>query len=328
MGHQINRKRRPRRGSLQYWPRKRSRRTHARVRNYGNANDAKPLLFAGYKAGMTHIIVKDTRKGSKTIGQEISMPVTVIECPPLKIFGFRLYSTSYPSRVVSEFVAKDDDKNLKKRLKIRKKSGDIEKFIKENEGKYDDIRLLVYTQPKMIGFKKKPEIVEVGIGGNLAEKLNYAKENFGKEVKVSDIFAEKEYADVLSITKGKGFQGAVKRFGVKLLQNKAEKNRRKAGSLGPWHPAKVSYRVPQHGQLGNFARVEFNKQVVKIGNGEERVTPDGGFLHYGNVKNDYVILKGSVPGPVKRLVKMRKPFRPAASQKEYELIQVSFGSKQ
>jgi large subunit ribosomal protein L3 len=73
----------PRAGSLQYWPRKRSRRVHARVRSWQTVKDAKPLAFAGYKVGMTHIIYTDNKANSMTKGSDISMPVTIIECPSI-----------------------------------------------------------------------------------------------------------------------------------------------------------------------------------------------------------------------------------------------------
>ena len=51
--------------------------------------------------------------------------------------------------------------------------------------------------------------------------------------------------DVGAITKGKGFQGSVKRYGVKIYPVHASKSRRKAGNLGAETMAKVQYTVPQ-----------------------------------------------------------------------------------
>ena len=75
----------PRHGSMQFWPRKRAQREHARVRSWPSANSeaGKPVGFAGYKVGMSHIIVSDNRKNAKTKGMDLMLPVTVIECPPL-----------------------------------------------------------------------------------------------------------------------------------------------------------------------------------------------------------------------------------------------------
>ncbi len=322
MGHRISRKRRPRRGSMQFWPRTRSHRTHARVRNYPYSKENIPLLFAGYKAGMTHAIIKDIQKGSPTFGQEIFIPVTIIECPPMKILGVRFYSSK---KLISDFIFKTNEKSLKMAINIPKKDKNFDEFLKQNEGKFDDLKILFYTQPKLIGFKRKPQLIETALGGNFEQKLAYVKENLDKEIKISNIFKEKEFVDICSITKGKGFQGSVKRFGLKLLPGKGAKNRRKAGTLGSWHPAKTQHTVPQHGQLGYFTRVEYNKQIIKMGNG---FTLKGGIKHYGNVKNDYILLKGSVAGSTNRLIKIRKAIRKISMDKSIELVEVSVGNKQ
>ena len=52
----------PRHGSMQFWPRKRARRMYPRVRSWADCKDAKPLGFAGYKVGMTHVIYVDNKK--------------------------------------------------------------------------------------------------------------------------------------------------------------------------------------------------------------------------------------------------------------------------
>ena len=84
--------------------------------------------------------------------------------------------------------------------------------------------------------------------------------------------------------------------------------------------------------MGYHKRTEFNKKVLKIGDASEvdLVNPDGGFIKYGLVKNDYVLVKGSLPGPTKRLVILRQAIRPkkaddaAAPQINY----ISTSSKQ
>ena len=71
----------PRRGSIQFWPRKRAKSETPRIRHWLKTN-SKILGFAGYKAGMTHIMRKDT-SSSRTKGEIVSDAVTVVECPPL-----------------------------------------------------------------------------------------------------------------------------------------------------------------------------------------------------------------------------------------------------
>lgn len=47
-----------------------------------------------------------------------------------------------------------------------------------------------------------------------------------------------------------------------------------------------------------------------IGENEEEINPKGGFINYGNIKGDYLLLLGTVPGPKKRLIRLRKTIRP------------------
>jgi large subunit ribosomal protein L3 len=99
--------------------------------------------------------------------------------------------------------------------------------------------------------------------------------------------------DVVAITKGKGFQGPVKRWGVKLLPRKSRKTKRGVACIGPWKPARVLYTVPRAGQMGYHQRTEYNKRILKIGIDGKEVTPNGGFVRYGEVKGTYVIVDGS-----------------------------------
>jgi len=264
----MPRKRSPRKGSMQYWPRKRAGRVYARVRYWKKIKEAKPLGFAGYKVGMTHVIIIDNRKFSKTKGEEISCPVTVIECPPIKTISIRFYkNTKNGLRLVSEIFSEKLDKELERRIILPKK---IKKKIEDIKD-YDDIRLLACTQPKLTGIgKKKPTIFEIFLGGKKEEKLKYAKEKLGKEIVLEDVFKEGQQVDAHVITKAKGFQGPVKRFGIGLKHHKSEKS---------------------------------NKWLIKIGKTADEINVKGGFLRFGLVKNPYVLVKGSVGGPVKRLVR-------------------------
>jgi large subunit ribosomal protein L3 len=315
---------------MAYWPRKRAKRLVPRVRTV-KSEEAEPGLFAGYKAGMTHIMVVDNRKYSRTKGEKISVPVTVLEIPPLKVGGVRYYADTADGRVsIGEKWADNLDKDLGRKVKVKKKEKKGEKKEKKKEekqmGEYHDIAILCYTQPP---FKRKPEVFEVPLGGSLQEKEAFAKEHLGKEIKAESVFKPGEQIDVIAITKGKGFQGVVKRFGVKLLHHKAEKARRKVGSMGPWHPAVTVRQTPNRGQMGFHQRVDYNKWVLAMGEDGEDVTPAGDFPHYGKVKN-YIVIKGSVPGPQKRLVLFRKAVRPdrKVPKQPGEITYISRSSKQ
>jgi large subunit ribosomal protein L3 len=201
--------------------------------------------------------------------------------------------------------------------------------------KTEDVRVLVHTNPKMASVpKKKPEIFECALGGNSAEeKLNYALNLLGEEVRASDIFNEGQYVDAIATTKGKGVQGVVKRWNIRIQYGKAMRSGkgRHVGSIGPWSPERTMWTVAQAGQMGYHKRTEFNKKVLKIGDVSEvdAVNPDGGFIRYGLVKNDYVLVKGSVPGPTKRLVILRQAIRPKKADEAAPQIEfISTASKQ
>ena len=106
-------KERPRRGSLQFWPRKRAKRIYPRINNAAKKKQATLLGFAGYKAGMTHIIGVDNAPKSITKGEEISIPVTILETPNIKIAGLRLYSSDfYGLHSISDIWSDTLDKEL------------------------------------------------------------------------------------------------------------------------------------------------------------------------------------------------------------------------
>ena len=299
----------PRSGSMQYWPRVRSKRPYARVKSWPMAKEPKLLGFAGYKVGMTHIGFIDNKKTTLTKGEEINCPVTVIECPPLKTSSIRFYKkTNSGLKIVSEIFAEKLDKELERKINISKKKKRKIEDIKD----YDDLRILAYTQAKLttIG-KKKPEIFEIAIGGDKEAKLAYAKNILGKEISIKDVFKEGQQIDIHAITKGKGFQGAVKRFGIGLKHHKSEKGRRTPGSLGGWKAqGHFLYRVAHAGQLGYHLRTVYNNWLLKISDKPGEINQKGGFLHYGIVKNPYILVKGSIAGPVKRLVRMVTSIRP------------------
>ena len=306
----------PRRGSMAYSPRKRARSETAHIGSWAIDSEGTPRIqgFAGYKVGMTHIMAIDYRKKSTTAGQEIRMPVTVVEFPPMKIAAVRGYIMEpYGLRSVGEVWAKDVDKELEMRIPLAKKSGNNKTMWKRmDECDLEEIRFLVYTTPKQVSGipKKKPEIMEIKVdGGDLPSQYEYSKEMLGKEIDIGDFTENGEMLDALAITTGRGFQGHVKRWGVKLLTHKNSKHRRMIGTLGPWNPSYVRSSVPQAGQTGYHQRTEYNKRILTIGENPEDINPKGGFIHYGFVNNKYAIFHGSLPGPTKRLIRFRRAIR-------------------
>ncbi len=322
----------PRRGSMGFSPRKRAKAETPHIKSWPIGND-KPKIqgFLGYKAGMTHAFIVDYRPTSTTSGREVMMPVSVVETPPIKIAGVRAYEkTVHGLLTIGEIWASKLDPELSKRLPLSKKEKKQNwDFTKDAT----EIRAIVYTQPKLVtGIPKKaPEIREFRIsGGSIEDQIKYAKDNLGKEVKINDALKEGDMIDTIAITKGKGFQGHVKRWGVKLLTHKNSKHRRMIGTAGSWHPNWIQATVPQAGQMGYHQRTEYNKRILKVGDSGDEITPSGGFPNYGVVRNSYILLHGSIPGPAKRLISMRDAIRYQRGVKveKPEISYISTTSKQ
>lgn len=290
--------------------------------------------FAGYKVGMTHAFIVDYRKRSTTAGQEVSVPVTVVEVPPIRVLAARLYrSNPYGSQVVAEVWAGGQSEDVERRIPTHPASS------AEARGRFestpgDEVRLVVHTQPALLQGvpSKTPELFEVRVSGEKAdERRQYALGLLGQELRVDQVVKEGEFLDVLGVTKGKGFGGHTKRWGVKLQPRKNSKHRRMIGTLGPHNPSFVTYRIPQAGQIGYHRRTQYNMRILKIVKDprSEPITPHGGWPHYGEVRSACVVLHGSLPGPAKRLLRFRTPIRSQVSSVEkVDIRYLSTASKQ
>jgi len=308
----------PRKGSLQFWPRKRANKFLPRV-NWDVVNSVGKSLkgFIGYKVGMVSLYVKDNTNDSMTKGKNIAVPSTILECPGMKIYSVRFYKDN---KLVTEVLSENFDKELKRAVKLPgKKDGKKIDDVKSQE--YNDVKVICYSLVKKIGLKKKPDLSEIGLKGSLEEKMHFIKEKIGKEISIIDVFGKGELVDLRGLTKGKGLSGPVRRFGIQLKNQKSEKGRRRPGSLGPWHPARVIFRVPMAGQLGMFTRVVYNNKILDLGKSEGKFK---NIKNYGDVKTDYIIVKGSVQGPAKRQLLITAPLRETkkTKKKNYELIEI------
>ncbi|MCH1541106.1 MAG: 50S ribosomal protein L3 [Candidatus Poseidonia sp.] len=331
----------PRRGSMAFSPRKRASRPFGHVKSWPStdASDVRIQGFAGWKAGMTHILARDFNPRSTSAGQEVRIPVTVVECPKMRILGVRGYQmTPYGKQAAGEVWVEAEKlteafPDLFNRLPVRKEH-DAEKHM-ENLMKADlcEVRLIVATQPTTLSSvpTKVPDVMEMGLdGGTFDEQLTFAQEKLGEEYSFADAFEEGVLTDIVAVTKGYGWQGVIKRFGGKLQSHKNSKKRRQHGNMGAFGDGYVRKTIRQGGQTGYHQRTEYNKRVLRVANPEDHsITPAGGFLHYGEVKSDYILVKGSVPGPAKRLVRFRDATRGSdRTLHEYEITYVSTASKQ
>jgi len=294
-------------GSLQFYPRVRAKRVVPRV-NWApvKKNGVGLMGFVGYKVGMISVFAKDDGADSMTKGKRVVVPATLIECPAMKIYSIRFYKKGEVSK---EFLV---DKKFK--------AGDLDKVEA-----FDDVRVIMGSGVGKTGIgKKKSDLVEVGISGKENEKLAFVKENLEKEISVEQVF-DGGLVDVRGVTKGHGTSGPVKRFGISLKSHKSEKGQRRPGSLAPWHPARVTFRAPQAGQTGYHKRISYNSLILEVGKGGEKdVNRKGGFKNYGVLKNDYLILKGSVPGPAKRGIVVTAALRPTkyAAKQKLEVLEI------
>ena len=124
---------------------------------------------------------------------------------------------------------------------------------------------------------------------------NAAEYTVGQEIK-ADIFAEGDKIDATGTSKGKGFQGAIKRHGLSRGPMKhGSKYHRHAGSNGPaTTPGRVFKGKHMPGQMGAVKVTVQNLEVVKV-----------------DVENNLLLVKGAVPGPKKALLVLKETVKKA-----------------
>jgi len=314
MGHRKHSQ--PRRGSLAYLPRGRAKSMEARIRTWPNVEGDEPKLLghAGFKAGCVQLVSIDDRDKTPNAGKQLVSLGTVIVTPPLLIIGIRGYSKDANGKHASfDVYANDTPKNIERAFNIKPNEETItqaEKSLKHIK----EIFAVVAVTPNLAGLEqKKPYIFEISVnGGDIQKQFTFVKDLLGKEVKIEQVFENGVTVDVAAITKGKGWEGPITRWGVKKKQHKSRKSVREVGSLGPISPQYVMYTVPRAGQRGFHQRVEYDKRIMVMSNTEKNefvINPAGGFKHFGNVNGDFIIVKGSVPGTYRRLIKLRKQIR-------------------
>jgi len=349
----------PRHGSLGFCPRKRTRHHRGKVKTFPRDDQKKGChltAFVGYKAGMTHIVRELDKIGSKMHKKEVVEAVTIIETPPMVVVGVVGYiETPRGLRALTTVWASHLSDEVKRRFYknwYRSKQKAFTKYAKKYAEKKDEIdrelarikryasvvRVLAHTQIKKINIRqKKAHLLEIQVnGGTVEQKVDFAVSLFEKQVPVSAVFVDDEMIDTIAVTKGHGFEGVTHRWGTRRLPRKTHKGLRKVACIGAWHPSRVSFAVPRAGQLGYFHRTELNKKIYRIGktgtpNGatefdltEKTVTPMGGFPHYGEVREDFIMIKGCCPGVKKRVVTLRKSLLEQTSRVAKEQIKLKF----
>jgi len=283
--------------------------------------------------------------------------VTVIEVPPMVVVGLVGYvETPRGLRALTTVWATHLSEDVKRRFYknwYRSKKKAFTKYAKKNTEnksilekelnrirKYASvIRVLTHTQVRKVGLgQKKAHIMEIQVnGGTVDQKVDFGFGLFEKQVPVDAVFSKDEMIDIIGATRGHGFEGVTTRWGTRRLPRKTHKGLRKVACIGAWHPARVSYTVPRAGQHGYHHRTEMNKKIFKIGKAEDkkngstefdltekRITPMGGFPHYGVVDEDFLIVKGCVIGPRKRVLTLRKSLVQHTKRSALEKINLKF----
>lgn len=350
----------PRHGSLGFLPRKRAASHRGKVKSFPKDNSSKPVAltaFLGYKAGMTTIVRDLDRPGSKMHKREIVEAATVVDTPEMVIVGVVGYvDTPRGLRSLTTVWAEHLSEEIKRRFyknwyKSKKKAftkysakyaqdgAQIERELARIKKYATVVRVLAHTQVKKTPLtQKKAHIAEIQVnGGDVAAKVDWAREHFEKPVAVNSVFEQNEMIDVVAVTKGHGFEGVTHRWGTKKLPRKTHRGLRKVACIGAWHPANVNWTVARAGQNGYHHRTSINHKIYRVGSGadesngatefdrtQKTINPMGGFVRYGEVKNDFVLLKGSIPGVRKRIVTLRKSLYVDTSRRAVEEVNLKW----
>lgn len=327
----------PRRGSLAYSPRARAKSMEARIRAWPDTEpggEPRILAHCGFKAGCVQVVSIDDREKVPNAGKQLVSLGTVLATPPVLVLGIRGYTKDADGRHAAFDVYTDDmPRDMAKVVNVKNTDKRALEKAEAMLGDVTELYAILAISPRQVGLEqKKPYIFEGRVGGgDTAGQFEYLKEMLGRLIRIADAFEVGASVDVASITKGKGWQGVLKRWNVKKKQHKSRKTVREVGSLGPISPQSVMYTVPRAGQFGFHQRTEYSKRIMMIGNAGDagggssgggtttkntdtagvgdRINPAGGYKHFGLISGDYIILRGSVPGTYRRLIKLRSQIR-------------------
>lgn len=357
----------PRCGNLGFLPKKRTKKHRGKIRSFPKDNQEDPVhltAFMGYKAGMTHVVrYRERRFHRKVIKKDIVEAVSIVETPPMKIIGVVGYiDTPRGLRALTSVWAQNLGREVLRRFYknwMNSKKKAFSKYSKrwnepdnsktsikrdlERIKKYCSIvRVIAHTQVHKLNLRqKKAHLMEIQVnGGDVAAKVDWAKDHFEQEVRVGEIFQDNENVDVIGVTKGHGFEGVVTRWGVTRLPRKTHRGLRKVACIGAWHPAAVKWTVARSGQRGYHHRTQLNNKIFRVGSGavngtlnnatcendmiEKNITPLGGFSHYGIVNQDFLMIKGGLVGTRKRPVTLRKSLLAKTDTTSTEKIELKF----
>nr|WP_106781828.1 50S ribosomal protein L3 [Lysinibacillus timonensis] len=168
----------------------------------------------------------------------------------------------------------------------------LQKKTVETDG-YEAIQ--VGFEDKRVKLSNKPQQGHVAKANTAPKRFirefrnaNVAEYEVGQEVKV-EIFAEGDVVDVTGVTKGKGFQGVIKRHGQSRgPMAHGSRYHRRPGSMGPVAPNRVFKQKKLPGQMGGNVVTIQNLEIVKV-----------------DAERNLLLVKGNVPGSKKALVTVK-----------------------
>lgn len=172
----------------------------------------------------------------------------------------------------------------------------LQKKTVETDG-YEAIQ--VGFEDKRVKLSNKPEQGHVAKANTAPKRfvrefrnVNVEEYEVGQEVKV-EIFAEGDVIDVTGVTKGKGFQGVIKRHGQSRgPMAHGSRYHRRPGSMGPVAPNRVFKQKKLPGQMGGTVVTIQNLEIVKV-----------------DVERNLLLVKGNVPGSKKALVTVKSAIK-------------------
>merc|ERR1712142_743011 len=216
----------PRHGSLKFLPKKRCTRPRGKPKSFPKDDASKPIhltAFIGIKAGWAAHLSDEVRR--------------------------RFYRNWFSSKKKAfskankRWETEDGKKSIERDLDM------LKKYAKS-------VRAICHTQMKGLSLRqKKARLIEIQVnGGSIAEKVDWCRTNFEKDVAVNTVFNEAEMIDCIGITKGRGYHGVTSRWHTKKLPRKTHKGLRKVACIGAWHPSRVAFSVARSGQKGYHHR--------------------------------------------------------------------------
>ena len=213
------------------------------------------------KVGMTQIFNADG----------VLVPVTVLQAGPCYVTQVKTVENDGYSAVQVGFVDKKEkvvSKDATGKKEIRNRHG----VNKAEKGHFDKA-----------GVSSKRFVREFRFE-------NAADYKLADEIK-ADIFAEGDKVDATAISKGKGFQGAIKRFGQHRgpMAHGSKFHRHQGSNGSATTPGRVFKGKGMPGQMGNKKITTQNLEIVKV-----------------DVENNLILVKGAVPGPKKSLVTLKE----------------------